>query len=67
MRGIHAAVIAAGSQAALARAIGTSEVAIHKWVKQGWVPKDRAVQIEQMFGVPRSQTLEPKLLQLLQG
>lgn len=47
--------------------MGLSEVAIHKWVKQGWVPLERAVQIEELFGIPRSQTIEPRLLHLVQG
>lgn len=58
---------AAGSQTALAKAIGVSQQAISKWVRDGRVPPERALAIEGMFGVPRADLVGKKLRKLLSG
>lgn len=62
---VMSAAQAAGSQAALARALDVTEQAICKWVKQGWVPLRRAQQIEELTGVPRGELINPRLLALV--
>ena len=39
-----------GSQRALARALCISEGAVSHWIKDGWFPADRAIQIERAIG-----------------
>lgn len=63
--GIYAAVRAAGSQTALADRIGVTQQAINKWVRLGWVPMSRAVEIEKTFGVPCRDLVSPKLKALI--
>lgn len=64
--GIFKAVKAAGSQTALADAMGVSQQAINKWVKKGWVPVDRAIEIEGLYGIPRRELVSSKLRDLLE-
>ena len=64
--GIFKAVKTAGSQTALAEAMGVSQQAISKWIRFGWVPVDRAVEIEGLYGSPRRELVSPKLRDLLE-
>ena len=64
--GIFKAVKAAGSQTALAEAMGVSQQAISKWIRFGWVPVDRAIEIESMYAIPRRELVSPKLRDLLE-
>lgn len=61
------AVEAAGSQVALASFLRVSEAAVSGWVRRGWVPAQRAVELERKYGVPRAQMLDPKLLSIING
>lgn len=63
--GIDAAVHALGTQAALADALGVSQQAVAKWRKRGFVPVERAVEVEQATGVPRARLLNPRVRELL--
>lgn len=54
------AIKAAGSQAALASAIGVSQQAISFWVKRGMAPAEKVVAIEKATGVTR-QELRPDI------
>lgn len=63
--GIEDAVALAGGQAVLARQLGVTIQALGPWVKRGWVPTQRALQIESMYGVPRVRLLKPELAALL--
>lgn len=63
--GIREVVLIAGGQAALARQLGVSQQAVSKWVRRGFVPVDRVVEIEAQFGVPRHRLIEPKLRDLV--
>lgn len=60
--GIADAITAAGSQALLGAALGVSQQAVAGWLKQGWVPTGRVVEIENQYGVPRVRLVDPKLL-----
>ena len=64
--GIGRAVRLAGSQALLADTLGVSQQAVSAWLKQGWVPHLRAVEIETKFGVPRVFLVNPQIVELLE-
>jgi DNA-binding transcriptional regulator YdaS (Cro superfamily) len=60
--GISKAIEAAGSQHALAGELGVTQQAISRWLLRGWVPRRRAMEIENQYGVPRATLVDPKLL-----
>jgi DNA-binding transcriptional regulator YdaS (Cro superfamily) len=64
-RGIDDAVDAAGSQEKLAHALGVTQQSVAKWVKRGYVPLDRAREVEGLFGVPRKALVDPRVVELL--
>ena len=63
--GIQRAVTLAGSQFQLAEVIGVTQQAISLWLARGWVPAERAREIEMVFGVPRLELINPKILDML--
>jgi DNA-binding transcriptional regulator YdaS (Cro superfamily) len=63
--GIEQAVRLAGSQSALARALGVTQACVWGWQRRGWVPVERAAAIEAEYGVPARQLVEPRVVQLL--
>lgn len=75
--GIDQAVAKAAEQAAaagkprsgqvqLAEELGVSQQLISRWVLRGWVPPERVVEIEALYGVPRKQLLKPSLVDLVE-
>lgn len=64
-KGVEKAVEIAGSQANLARVLGVTQVAICNWAKRGWVPLRRAMEIENLLGVPRGDTMNPRIRDLV--
>ena len=64
MTGIKRAVEQAGGAAKLGAVLGVSHQAVYVWIKRGWVPNDRAVQIEQLYAIPRADLVNPKLAAL---
>lgn len=65
--GIARAVAAAGSQENLADYLGCTQQAVSEWVRRGYVPASRAVEIEAQYGVPRIDLLSRKLRDLVSG
>jgi DNA-binding transcriptional regulator YdaS (Cro superfamily) len=63
--GIENAIAAAGSQANLARVLGVTPVAVCNWTRRGWVPLRRAMEIENLLGVPRADTMNPRIRDLV--
>lgn len=63
--GIEVAVETAGSQEKLAQALGVTQQSVAKWFKRGYVPLDRAREIEAQFGVPRKSLVDPQVVELL--
>ena len=63
--GVRAAVEAAGSQALLASSLGVTQQAVSLWVRRGFVPVSRVVEIETQFGVDRAELVNPRTLELL--
>jgi len=65
MTGIEQAIYAAGGQSALARVLGCSQQNVGFWLKQGYCPAERVVEVEQATGIDRTLLINPKLLSLL--
>lgn len=44
------------------KSMGVTHQAIYAWRKRGWVPPERAVVIESIFGIDRNQLMNPDLV-----
>lgn len=62
---VAAAIKTAGSQIALAEALGVSQQAVSSWLAMGYVPLERAREIEAMYGIPRAQLINPRIAGLM--
>lgn len=65
--GIAHAVVVAGTQEALAARLGVTQQAVSGWLKRGWVPLRRALEIESLYGVPRGRLVNPQIADLLES
>ena len=65
MTGIEQAIYNAGSQAKLAAILGCTQQNIAFWLKKGYCPPERIIEVEQATGVGREQLINPKLLDLI--
>ena len=63
--GIDLAIATAGGAAALAKVLNVTHQAVYLWGKRGWVPSVRALQIEELFSVPRIALVNPRLVPLI--
>jgi DNA-binding transcriptional regulator YdaS (Cro superfamily) len=63
--GIAEALERAGNQIKLAALLGVSQQAISLWLRRGWVPVRRAIEIEAQLGIPRSRLISPRLADLV--
>jgi len=62
---VDAAIAAVGSQTKLAALLGVKQQAISIWRTRGWVPVQRAREIEQHTGVDRVLLVKPMLRDLV--
>jgi len=60
MNAISLAIEKAGTQKALAKAVGVSTMAVSKWLASGKVPAERVLVVEKLTGIPCYQ-LRPDL------
>lgn len=51
----------AGALAVISRLLGVSKQAVCQWGRKGWVPPQRALELEEYFGVDRKLLLKPEL------
>lgn len=58
---VERAVQLAGGQPQLAKVLGVTQQNVSVWVRQGYVPANRAREIELQYGVPRADLLSPKI------
>ncbi len=67
MTGIETAVAKAGGRRAFAKGLNppVSVQAICQWVKRGWVPPARALEIEDLYDVDRVYLVKPDLVDLV--
>tara|TARA_R110000868_G_scaffold304136_2_gene564640 strand:+ start:732 stop:986 length:255 start_codon:yes stop_codon:yes gene_type:complete len=63
--GLERAIDAAGSAAELARYLKVTHQAIYYWKVRGWVPAERALQIERKYEIPRASLVSPRLRRVL--
>lgn len=63
--GLSEAIDAAGGRRMFARALGVTEQAVAQWVWRGWVPSQRALEIEKRWGIDSCRTLRPDLSALI--
>ena len=63
--GLYEAILAAGSQEKLARLLGCTQQNVGFWLKKGYPPIERVIEIEQATGVPRVRLVSPALQDLL--
>lgn len=54
-----------GGQSWLAHRLGVTQQAISTWLRRGWVPTNRADEIQQLTGVPARDLLNPRLVRML--
>lgn len=62
---LNLAIARAGGIVSFARKMGVSHQTVSYWRKQCCVPPARAITIEQLFGVPRANIVNPTLARLL--
>ena len=55
------AVSKAGGQPKMAEELGVTQQCVSRWCRQGYVPTNRAKEIELCYGVPRADLISPKL------
>lgn len=65
MRAIDKAIERAGGRVLLARKLRVTRQAVHNWVMRGCVPPDRALLIEQYYGVPAVDLVSTRTRKLL--
>lgn len=58
-------IITAGSQKTLGESLGVTQAAISKWLIRGWVPLQRAQEIEAIYGMPRTAIADPAVVEIL--
>ena len=63
--GIERAVRKAGSQRALATALGVTQAEVWRWADRGWVPVQYIVHIESEYEIPRRELVNPRFADLL--
>ena len=64
---IDEAIDKGGGVIRFAKAMGVTHQAVYNWRKRGWVPPERALVIEAVFGIERSQLMNPDLVRAVSG
>jgi len=57
----------AGSKSEIARQLGVFPSAVSQWFTQGFFPVKRAIQIEEIYGIPRKELIDPEILDQVIG
>ena len=63
---IDIVIAAAGSQVALAKALGVTQPVIAHWKRKGWMPVARAAQCESLYGVSKLSLVKADIREALQ-
>lgn len=51
----------AGGVAKLAELLGVKRQGAYEWLKRGYLPPARAIQVEAAYGIPRAELIDPRL------
>jgi DNA-binding transcriptional regulator YdaS (Cro superfamily) len=62
---VDTAVQRAGGIVRFAKALGITHQAVYDWKRRGWVPLERAVAIESIFGIPRAELMNPDVVRAM--
>lgn len=54
-----------GAQTALAKLLDVRPQAVSQWLARGYVPPERAAEVESLTGVPRKGLMDPELVELV--
>lgn len=65
VRALKEAIQRGGGIIKFAKSMGVSHQAVYNWMRRGWVPLDRAVSIEAVFGVPSESIMDPSVRRAL--
>jgi DNA-binding transcriptional regulator YdaS (Cro superfamily) len=67
MTGIEQAIAKAGTRREFAQRLSptVSVQAVCQWVRRGWVPPQRALEIERLYDVDRAYLVKPDLVALV--
>lgn len=65
MRGVDRAINKAGGRVELAKAMQVTRQAVHNWVMRGFVPPDKALRIEECYGIPAVDLVSERTRKLL--
>lgn len=61
---IARAIAKLGGQVLAARMLGVTQQAVSTWVRQGWAPVLRAMELEKLTGIRRRLLVNPRLREL---
>jgi hypothetical protein len=59
------AIERAGGIVKFCQRLKVTHQAVYSWKARGWVPPERAVMLEAVFGIPRTDTMNPDLVRTL--
>ena len=59
---IDLAIERGGGIVRFAKSMNVTHQAVYNWRKRGWVPPERAVVMEAIFAIPRSDLMNPDLV-----
>ena len=64
-KALEALVVVAHSQEKLGAKLGVSQAAVSKWLKRGYLPMARAIEVEALYGIPRQNIMNPRVVEAL--
>ena len=69
MNGIQSAIDKAGTRHKFALSLypPVTVQAVSQWVKRGWIPPHRALEVEAKYGIDRALLVKPALVALVQS
>lgn len=67
LEALDAAIARGGGIISFAKRLGLSHQAIYHWRRRGWVPADKALVIETIFGIAREYLMEPRLAAVMRA
>ena len=60
--GMYHVVEKANGVSAVAKQLNVSRQVVYIWLRRGYAPPIRAIQLEELYGIPRTELMDPVLL-----